>query len=174
MSAFLNKGLVLSGPPAASADRSSMTQTRRLRRGPAAIPGPDLDPRRTSPTGRRRFGKTEVFPDHQETTRPALQRQPKARFPGPKNRLRKSEFAFPQPRWVRRTAGVQGSSGWTSAAGANTDPLSVADSTGLQRRLQIIWAGADVCGLFANNLGSFANNLRPRPPLFATNLGRKS
>jgi hypothetical protein len=27
----------------------------------------------------------------------------------------------------------------------------------LKRRLQIIWAGADVCALFANNLGSFAN-----------------
>ena len=43
-----------------------------------------------------------------------------------------------------------------------------------QRRLQIIWAGADVCRLFAVNVGSFANNPGPGPPLFAVNPGRKS
>jgi len=43
-----------------------------------------------------------------------------------------------------------------------------------QRRLQLIWFGADVCGLLAVNVGSFANNLGPGDPLFAVNLGRKS
>ena len=45
---------------------------------------------------------------------------------------------------------------------------------GRQRRLQLMWVGADVGGLVAVNVGSFANNLGPRPPLFAVNLGRKS
>ena len=42
-----------------------------------------------------------------------------------------------------------------------------------ERRLQIIWAGADVCRLFAVNVGSFANNPGPGPPIFAVNSGRK-
>ena len=54
------------------------------------------------------------------------------------------------------------------------DPCQPVGQERCQRRLQIIWAGADVCRLFAVNVGSFANNPGPGPPLFAVNPGRKS
>ena len=59
-------------------------------------------------------------------------------------------------------------------AGSGADQHQPIGQSGRQRRLRIIWAGADVGGLFAINVGSFANNLGPGPPLFALNLGWKS
>jgi hypothetical protein len=59
------------------------------------------------------------------------------------------------------------------APGSGADQREYLGEERRQRHLQIIWAGADVGGLFAANVRSFANNLGPGPPSFATNLGRK-
>ncbi len=40
--------------------------------------------------------------------------------------------------------------------------------------VQIMWVLADVCGLFANNLGLFLFNVVPKSSLFSINVGRKS
>ena len=37
-----------------------------------------------------------------------------------------------------------------------------------------MWAGPDVCGLLADNVGSLANNLGPMPRILSANLGWKS
>ena len=60
------------------------------------------------------------------------------------------------------------------APGSGADQREYLGEERRQRHLQIIWAGADVGGLFAAHVDSFANNLGPGPPLFALNLGQKS
>jgi hypothetical protein len=59
------------------------------------------------------------------------------------------------------------------APGSGADQREYLGEERRQRHLQIIWAGADVGGLFAANVRSFANNLGSSPRSFATNLSRK-
>jgi hypothetical protein len=52
--------------------------------------------------------------------------------------------------------------------------ISVGRAVGLTRRWQIMWFGADDCGLVALNLVSVAPNVVSRPPIESLNLVEKS
>lgn len=77
------------------------------------------------------------------------------------------------PRW--RGGGLtwvmDGRATAADAPGSGADQREYLGEERHPRHLQIIWADADVGGLLAVNVGSFANNLGPEPPLFALNLG---
>ena len=97
----------------------------------------------------------------------------RGRADAPRSRGSRGRAGSPRWRGGGLTWVMDGRATAADAPGSGADQREYLGEERRQRHLQIIWAGADVGGLFAANVRSFANNLGPGPPSFATNLGRK-